>query len=166
MIYFSDKILTFAGVVETFADDTNDLQLRDDMHVTKTQLRHIRDDEFAPFCQFIHTRASAHAAALKDYNIQPADFTELQTLITEYQMESPKPRTTVSQRKTINANLVALFADNKRRYKNLDKQIKTLITQSPDFVNTYFNARKIYDPPTRPEDKENGNPEGGNNQPS
>lgn len=145
----SDKTLKLAGVVETFADDTKDFQLRDDMKVTPSQFLRMRDDELAPFCRFIHDRAFVHAAELANYNVEAADFTELQTLINEYAAESPKPRTAISQRKTTNANIAALFSDNKKRLKNLDKQIETFREGNPDFVETYFNARVIVDPPVK-----------------
>ncbi|MGC2235693.1 MAG: hypothetical protein WA584_06005 [Pyrinomonadaceae bacterium] len=141
-----NEVLKFAGVVETFADDTSDLQLLDDMKIKPSQLERIRDDELAPLCQFIHDRAQPHAAALKDYNIQAADFTALQTLISDYSAEVPKPRTIISQRKTNNANIAVLFKDNEKRFKNLDKQIETLRVAHPDFVNTYFTTRNVVDP--------------------
>jgi hypothetical protein len=145
-----DETLKFAGVVETFADDTSDLQLRDDMRITLSQLKRMRDDELAPFCRFIYNRALPHANALKDYNLTPAVFTALLTLIDDYAAEAPKPRTAVSQRKTTNANIAALFADNKKRYKKLDKQIETLRPTHPDFVRTYFSNREVANPMTIP----------------
>ena len=144
----SDKTITLAGLVQTFADDTNDFQLRDDMKITSSQLKRMRDDELAPFCQFIHHRADAHAASLKDYNLKTSDFDALQTLIDEYSAEAPKPRTAISQRKTTNAHLAALFADNRKRFKKLDKQIETLREDNPDFVRTYFSVRTVADPLT------------------
>lgn len=143
------ETVKLAGVVQTFADDTNDFQLRDDMKVTPSQLQRMRDDEIAPFCQFIYNRASEHTSALREYNLEAADFTRLQTLINEYTAESPKPRNAVSQRKTTNANIAALFADNRKRLKKLDKQIETFRDENPDFVETYFNARVIVDPPKK-----------------
>lgn len=149
------ETIKFAGVVETFADDTSDLQLRDDMKITLSQLKRMRDDELAPFCRFIYNRALPHAAALKDYNLTAAVFTALLTLIDDYAAEAPKPRTAVSQRKTTNANIAALFADNKKRYKKLDKQIETLRAANPDFVTTYFSNREAAKPLTTPKKPKN-----------
>jgi hypothetical protein len=143
-----DKTVKLAGVVQTYADDTADFQLGDDMKITASQLKRMRDDEFAPFCRFINHRASEHRAALKDYNLSDADFTELQTLIDDYSAEAPKPRTAISQRKTTNANLAALFKDNRNRFKKLDKQIETLREAHPDFVRTYFSTRETANPLT------------------
>ena len=155
----NDAILQFAGVVETFADDTGDLQLRDDMKIGLSQVKRMRDDEFAPFCQYIHDRAQPHATALRDYNIQAADFTALQTLITEYATEVPQPRTKISQRKTVNAQIVELFKDNAKRFKKLDKQMEKLKAAHPIIVETYFNTRLVIDTTSKPtpEDPENGN---------
>lgn len=153
----NDTILQFAGVVETFADDINDLQLCDDMKITLSQVKRMRDDEIAPFCQFIHDRAQSHAAALKDYNIQNADFTALQTLITEYAAEAPQPRTKISQRKAVNAQIADLFKDNAKRFKKLDKQMEKLKAANPVFVETYFNTRLIIDTTSKPKPEETEN---------
>jgi hypothetical protein len=159
----NDTVLQFAGVVETFADDINDLQLRDDMKLSFSQVKRMRDDEIAPFCQFIHDRAQPHATALKDYNIQAADFTALQTLTSDYSAEAPQPRTKISQRKAVNAQIVALFKDNDKCFKKLDNQMKKLKTAHPVFVEVYFNTRLIIDTSSKPKPEE---PENANNPPA
>jgi Carboxypeptidase regulatory-like domain len=161
----SGKIAAIAGVIQTFADDTGNAQLRAEMNITPSRLKRTRDEEIAPLCQFVHDRANAHLAALADYNITAARLAEIQTLINNYSAEVPKPRAAVSSRKTTNANIASLFKENDKLFDKLDKQIETLREDHPDFVNTYFSTREIVDPQTTTTqlkgtvtDKSNGNP--------
>jgi hypothetical protein len=146
-----------AGLVNTYADDVSDAQLREEMNVPESRLTRTRDDELAPLCQFIHDRAEANLDALDDYNISAAKLAELQTLIDAYRAEVSKPRTAVKTRKITNANLAEVFADTDKLFKKFDKQIESLRKQNPDFVNAYFATREITDPATKQKNTETKN---------
>ncbi len=145
----STKTVSIAGVVYTYAADIADETLREEMNITNSRLTRTRDEELAPLCQFIHDRAQAHLAALKDYNITDAKLADLQTAITNYSAETPKPRTAISGRKTTNVNISNLFKDIKQLLTRFDKQIESLAEDHPDFVKTYQSTREIVDPPTK-----------------
>jgi hypothetical protein len=146
----SDKALAIAGLVYTYAADIGDLVLKDEMDIKSSRLARTRDDELAPLCQFIHDRADTHINALKtDYNLTTGKLAEFQTAIDNYSSEVPKPRNAVSERKIVNANLRTLFKDLGELFKRFDRQIKSLIEEQPDFVNTYFSNREIVDAPNK-----------------
>lgn len=163
----SEETLTISGLVSTYADDIADEQLRAEMNITRTIIRRKRDDELAPFCQFVHDRASAiDPATLKNYNLTTAKLAEYQTLITSYQTEVPKPRLAISNRKTTNTNLAALFKNNRKLFEKFDKQIESLRESNSDFVNTYFTTRNIIEPTAKSKKSpEGGGKEGNNNLP-
>lgn len=140
---------TVAGLIYTYAVDTKNAQLRDEMNLSYSTINRTRDDELAPLCQMIHDRANANLDALKDYNLNAAKLAQLQTLIDNYSAETPKPRTAISNRKTTNANIVALFKDTDKLFDQFDKQLESLAEENPDFVQTYFSTREIVDPPKK-----------------
>jgi hypothetical protein len=148
-----------AGLVYTYAEDTENEVLRNEMDLNYSDINRTRDDELPPLCQLIHDRADAIAEDVrKDYNIQTEDIAELQTLLESYSAESPKPRTAVSTRKTTIQNIAAIFHDNDQLFKKFDKQIESLRKTHPDFVTTYFSNREFVNPPTKskkPKDTEN-----------
>jgi DNA repair exonuclease SbcCD ATPase subunit len=141
----SSQTVTIAGLVETYASDIGNDQLREEMHITESRLKRTRD-EFAPLCQFVHDRAAEHLDALKDYNLNAAKLAALQTAIDNYKAEVPKPRTAISNRKTTTANIAALLKDNDKLFEKFDKQIESLRADHPDFVNTYFSTRNVINP--------------------
>ena len=136
-----------AGLVYTYAADTSNTQMLAEMNLSYSTINRTRDDELAPLCQFIHDRANANLDALKDYNVTAAKLDQLQTLITNFSAETPKPRTAISERKTTNANIVTIFKETDKLFAQFDKQIESLTEENPDFVQTYFSTREIVDPP-------------------
>ena len=139
-----------AGLIYAYASETGDNALREEMRVPASKLIRMRDANLAPFCQNIHDKAQANLTALADYNLNAAKLAELQTAIDDFTQAAPQPRHAVTNRSTTNANLTTLFRDTDDLLENqFDKQIESLRTAHPDFVNTYFETRIIVDPPTR-----------------
>lgn len=141
---------TIAGLVFSYADDTGNAVLRSEMDLNYTDIKRTRDDELAPVCQLIHDRAAALSPSdMADYNLSAAALTELQTLIDQYKIESPKPRTAISTRKTTAQNIRAVIKETDTLFEKFDRQIESLRTANPDFVNTYLSTREIVDAPKR-----------------
>ena len=138
-----------AGIVYAFASTTANNTLKQEVNFSLTTLLKTKADQLAPRCQNIHDKASANLAALADYGITPALLTNLQTAITNYAAEAPKPRTATSQRMTMNANLRNLFKEADAILRDqMDKLVVTFKTANPDFVQTYESNRIIIDPAT------------------
>lgn len=141
---------TVAGAIYAYASANNNETLQQSMNLPVTALMRARDEAVAPLCQMIHDRAESDFDALKDYGIKPVHLTDLQTALADYFAKSINPRSAVSNRKTVNANLTVLFKEADEILKNqLDKLIELFREDHPDFVNTYFETRIIVDPPTR-----------------
>ena len=143
------KTLVISGIVYTYAADIGDQTLKAEMDIKQSRLTRTRDEELAPLCQFVHDRAQTHRAALADYNITASDLTALQTAIDNYKADVPKPRTALSNRKTVNANIRTHFKELNDFFKRFDRQIESLTQINPNFVSTYFSTREIVDPPTK-----------------
>lgn len=142
---------TVAGAIYAYASANRNETLQQSMNLPVTTLMRMRDEAVAPLCQMIHDRAETDLEALRDYGIKPAHLTDLQTAIADYFAKSINPRSAITNRKTVNANLTNLFREADEILKNqLDKLIELFREDHPDFVNTYFETRIIVDPPTRP----------------
>jgi hypothetical protein len=136
-----------AGVVYAFADATGNATLKAEVDYSLSDLLKMKDSLVAPRCQNIYAKTVENKAALGDYGITNAMLTALQAAITGYTETIPKPRAAVSNRKTLNANIVQLFKEIDSILLNqMDKLIVTFRTANPDFVETYFNVRLITDP--------------------
>lgn len=136
-----------AGVVFAFADATGNDTLKAEVDYSLTDLLKMKDSLVAPRCQNIYAKTVENKAALGDYGITNAMLTALLAAISGYTETIPKPRAAVSNRKTLNANIVQLFKEIDSILLNqMDKLIVTFRTAKPDFVETYFNVRLITDP--------------------
>lgn len=146
---------TIAGAVSAYASANRSETLKQEMNLPVSTLARSRDEALAPRCQMIHDRADENKDALADYGISRTQLSNLQTAIDNYSAETTKPRTAVTQRKTANVNLAALFKENDDILKNqLDKLVELYRPDHPDFVQTYESARIIVDPPVRPRKSE------------
>ena len=138
-----------AGVIFAFASATNNQTLKQEVNFTLYKLLKTRDEQLAPRCQGIHARAIENKDALEDYGITNTKLTALQTAINNYAAETPKPRTALSQRKTLTANLRQLFKDTDAILtEQMDKLVSNFKAANPDFVTAYFSNRQIIDPAT------------------
>lgn len=155
-----------AGVIFAFASATGNQTLKQEVNFNLSKLLQTRDEQLAPRCQSIHARGIENKDALVDYGITPAKLAALQTAINNYAAETPKPRTALSQRKTLTSNLRQLFKDaDAILTEQMDKLVSNFKAANPDFVATYETVRIIIDPATTATqlkgivtDAANGNP--------
>lgn len=138
-----------ASLIYAYAAATGNNTLREEANFPITKLLRTRDDQLAPRCQNIHDIGDTNLAAVKDYGLSAAILTSLQDAITAYAAQTPKPRTALSQRKTYNANIAALFVEADAILKSqMDKTIVSFKAANPDFVSEYLSNRIIIDPAT------------------
>lgn len=138
-----------AGYIYAYASANNNNTLKNEMNLPVTKIRRARDEELAPRCQNIHDRGVELLTELADFGVTAPILANLQTAITNYAAEIPKPRTALSGRKTVTANLAAIFRENDDILKNqMDKLIEIFREDNPDFVQTYESNRIIIDPST------------------
>lgn len=138
-----------AGIVFAYAAASDNEILKQEMNLSVTTLARTRDEALVPRCQMIHAKAAANLTALGEYGIKSDQLDALQTAIDRYSATTANPRVALSNRKTVNVNLAAIFKENDAILNNqMDKIIEIYRPAHPDFVNTYFEARIIVDPPT------------------
>lgn len=138
-----------AGFIYAYASITDNNALKQEVNFNVSKLIQTRDDQLAPRCQNIHAKGVANLDALKDYGVTTAKLTELQTAIDNYSANTPKPRTALSQRKTLQSNLARLFKEaDTILVEQMDKLVGAFRSANPDFVTAYESNRIIVDPAT------------------
>lgn len=154
----SQMTATIAGQIYAYAAKTENNQLRDSVDFSASQLRKLKDGEIAVRCQTIHDLGVANKGALTDYGVTDAKLTALQTAINNFAQNAQKPRSAITDRATVKANIRNYFAQADAILDDqMDKLVETLSADHPDFVSTYKNARIIVDEKTKK--KPNGNGE-------
>lgn len=161
----SELTATIAGQIYAYAAKTKNNTLKDAVNFTASQLRKLKDGETTARCQSIHDLGIENLSVLGDYGIKTATLAGLQTAISDYAQTVPKPRSAITDRATVKANLRQYFKDADAILKEqMDKLVEPLAKDHADFVSTYKNARKIVDPKTFK--KDNGTTGGGTTTPT
>ncbi len=144
-----------AGFGFAYAAKTKNNTLKAAFDFSENQLKRIKDGEIAARCQAIHDLLLENRGALEPYGVTTAKLTELQNAINDYTATAPKPRTAVTNRSTIKANLRAQFARADEILEDqMDKTIENFTETAPDFVTAYKKARVIVDEKSKPKEGE------------
>ncbi len=145
----AQKTADISGFIYAFATENGNNTLQQEVDYNFTKLLKTRDEQLAPRCQIIHDRAEENKSPLKDYGINAAKLADLQSAIDSYAAATPKTRTAVSNRKTLNSNFAALFRQlDTILKKRIDKLINNFRESHPDFVKNHESARLIIAPST------------------
>lgn len=140
------KALPIIGGLIAFASATGDTQLRQEIDYSERQMNKMRDTILNDALQIISARAVTHTADLVNYNVTSGQITAFGTAMIDYKTTIPKPRTAISERKTLTSNLDATFdLADKHLDEQMDPLVKTFEPTNPDFVSDYDNARIIVD---------------------
>lgn len=144
-----ERASIIAGAIFAFASTNSNNELKQQMNVSLSKLLKTSDNQLAARCRNIHDTGAANLDVLKDYGINAAKLTALQTDIDEYAAAAPKPRAVRTQRKTATGSLRELFKQaDQMLEERMDPLIGLLKETNPDFAATYANAREIDDPST------------------
>lgn len=143
-----EKAADIAGLIYAYAETVSNETLKQEVNYSLSALIKTREETLVARCQNIYNAGVLNQSSLTDYGITPAILANLQSLITAFNAQTPKPRTAISQRKTLTANLVTLFKETDKILRTrMDKLVITFKAAHPDFVKTYEAARVIVDPP-------------------
>ena len=156
-----------AGLGFAYAAKTKNNTLKAAFDFSENQLKRIKDGEIAARCQAIHDLLLENRAALEPYGVTTDKLQELQAAIDSYTATAPKPRTAVTNRSTIKANIKAQFARaDKILEEQMDKLIENFAESAPDFVTEYKKARIIVDEKSKTKEGNPNGENGGNNPPA
>ena len=138
------KALAIANQTFAYAEDNNEIVLREKMDVSYSDLIAPRDAVVAQKCQGIHDEANAVIASLAAYGVLPADLTALQGAIDKYELVISAPRTAITVRKGATEAIETLIREGTTILKNrMDKLMVEFKGTNPDFYQEYFDARIV-----------------------
>lgn len=138
-----------AGLIYAFASKTGNIELKQAVNFSKTDLMRLKDGEHAPVCQNIHDAGVANKPALADYGVTNAKLAELQTAIDGYTGEVSRPRAAIVDRKVTKAQIKELFKQaDAILVEQMDNLIEDFAESNAEFVAQYKAARIIVDPQT------------------
>jgi len=141
-----EKTVEVSSGVYAYAVEINDNTLKEMVNYSPSFLSNVRDTILRDICQLIHDEANVVIGNLADYSILPADLTDLQNKINDYNDAIPEPREAITDRSTATKELKILFEKfdvvlNDR----MDKLMNMFKKDHPKFHRQYNNARIIVD---------------------
>ena len=139
-----NKTLVVAASVFSYADDTNNNELKTNTNVTRWGLKHGSDQEKADACDLIVGLANAHIAAMgTDYIIKQQDIDDLSDAVDAYRAHIPKPRQVITDGATARVEIQMLVKASYVDLKKLDKLMERFKTDNFTFYDKWFRARNI-----------------------
>jgi len=140
----ANKTHVLAAAVQAYAAVIDDSDLYELVNYAESTLAAMEDEVLQQACQLVYDTANDHLANLGDYGVTSAMMTELETLITAWNLESQSPRMAIVERSAATKELPDLFKGvDDILLKRTDKLMEQFEHSAPLFYDTYRNARKI-----------------------
>lgn len=135
-----------AGDLHSYAVAQADDTLAGQTDLEHSDLVQLADNLVGPRCRTIHDLAKANAAALASFGTTAADLTELDSAIKAYEDVATAPRQSTAVNTSVTVDIardVQAAVDLLNR--ELDKAMAKFRLKSPDFYQSYKDARIIVD---------------------
>lgn len=142
--FIIDQAIVIIGALRTLAHDINDNSIYSGVNFSESKLKTIKESIFLAACNQISTVAGTHSAALLPYSITAAMLNDFAADITSFQSLYSKTQSKKIIIKGYTADLAkAVKTMCSFLKKVIDNNIKQFKAANPDFVQAYFNSRKI-----------------------
>lgn len=136
--------VNLAKRASVYAIEENNMELHDQLRVTKSTLLRRPDTMTLSKLRDIHTRLSAIVSELIDYDVTDADLIQLNTLNDAYDVLISHPRTLIVERKGYNQDAIpGLLATMREVLYKMDSLIN--LFSETVFEREYKDARIIID---------------------
>lgn len=139
-------VLIVAAALYVYAQDTNNLELLDKVHVGKN-IKNLSDSRLIAVCRNIMGLAIAVGVEnLSPYGLPADALTNLDKEINDFVQLVTQPRSEVVTRSQATALLDELFKETNSLLRGrMDKLLQVQQTEHPEFYNEYRAARVIVD---------------------
>lgn len=136
--------VNLAKRASVYALEEGNVELHDQLRVTKSTLERRPDTMTLAKMRDIHNRLTAVVADLADYGVLPADLTAMDGLINAYEAIIVRPRTLIVERKGYNQNTIPeLLAEVRVVLYKMDSMIN--LYEGEALKQQYKDARIIID---------------------
>lgn len=140
------KAINISGAIQAYAIDQDNVQLRQRVTVTKSDLEKLRDTILRDQCLIILKEAQKIGASLNDYGVSAGEVSDFETVIEDFRAILAKPRVAITNRKTATEDLAKHLASCTSVYKDrIDKLMLNFEDSHTHFFENYRNARAIAD---------------------
>jgi ABC-type transporter Mla subunit MlaD len=138
----AEKTMGLVSTLRAFATTTYNVQLAKEIEMHYSGIIQTKDTDADDLCQYVHSRAVIHLAALGDFGIRQADIDALKDAIDQYSAAISRTKSAITQTKSLNAQLSDLFKVTDRLLlQQADQLMYRFKTVHPIFYNEYFSAR-------------------------
>ncbi len=139
-----NETVKVANALYAMAIVTDNETLLPKARMTKSMLYNSSGRSALVLARNILSLAGDYTEGLADYGIDADAITQLEQAINAYEQQLAGPRAAISGRKSITAQIAALFAKADTLLNDrMDKMMSLFKTSHPDFYSVYFNARNI-----------------------
>ena len=142
---FQDALLDLADPLSSLARRLQDSEMASQCGLTVSAVD-IADDRLEAKGDTVLAFAQAHAAALADYGVTPAEITSFEELLDRFSLAKNAPRRSIADHKAETEALAELIREIRLLLqRHLDKQVRRLRHQHPEFYAGYRSARTVID---------------------
>lgn len=146
-------IVNIAKPASVYADDSNNLQLRQQLNVSRGPLSLLTQNDLLNTLTGMYNAVFAEKDHLADYGVTEQKIADAKTKLDAYTSSVPTTRDAIVERKTNNEVIEEGIGNLRRGFHRLDNLMR--LFEGTQFYSEYKNARIIVDLGTRktPEDK-------------
>mgnify|MGYP001182407645 CR=1 FL=1 len=140
-------IFVLAGQVRSYAVNTNNVILRDEVTYTFSELKAMADGILQVNSGIIIEKANENIANLADYGVTAASMTDIEDKMAEFAIKLAQPRNAISNKAEETQLLKAAFAETDQLLEEtMDTLVIIVKLTDNQFFNIYKNNRKIIGP--------------------
>lgn len=142
-----NTIFVLAGQVRSFAVNTNNVILRDEVTYTFSELKAMADGILQVNAGIIFQKATDFLTDLTDYGVTTASLAEIESTLAEFAEKLAQPRNAISNKAEETQLLKAAFAETDLLLEDtMDTLVIIVKLTDNQFFNIYKNNRKIIGP--------------------
>lgn len=138
----AEWVLIVSAALKSYASEIQNNELYDKAHITKSELKTVRDTIVSSIAKNISDLATANLSALTNYDITTEVLTTGSTLKSKYDALIPAPKVARSAQKTATEEIADLISDLR---KHLDTKLDNNIVRykTNRLYSDYNNARRV-----------------------
>ena len=135
---------SITAAISAYASVTDNIALQAQARFSPSEFLKARITDATSTAKELLTLANTHIGELASYNMTTDKVKTAETLLSELVAMAPKPTTSRSTNKALRSALFDLVAETNSLLKSqMDKLVRTLAADHPDFVAEYFAARRL-----------------------
>ncbi len=139
-----DSVIPIAAALSVYALSKENAALREQMKLSKTGLRRLRDTELVTITSDCHKTALEYLTDLAAYGLNETQVADLKTRIDAYQAAQTGKESAVAKRITARGTLKDMFRQTDSLLsQEMDILVKVIAPKHPEFAAAYRTLRSV-----------------------